>query len=298
MNNRYSSLIIGEIALDTNVDYDGTVTEAVGGAVYYAGYAAARMGHPTAVLPKAHLTPGELRTAFAGAPGAEVFPLRSPRSTVIRNEYHTPDRERRTSTVSSVIPPYRPEEIPPVDAAVWHLAGLVRGDIPDELIPWAAARGRVALDVQCMLRCVEDGTMVYRDWAAKRELLPYVRFLKTDAAEAEILTGTEDRAEAARLLHSWGAEEVMITHSTEILVYGGGEIHTCPLRARNLSGRTGRGDTAFAGYLGERLTRGIPEALRTAAALVSLKMETPGPFRGSREDVEACLRERYGGGTA
>ena len=37
----YASLIIGETALDTNVDYDGSVVHAVGGAVYYSGYAAA-----------------------------------------------------------------------------------------------------------------------------------------------------------------------------------------------------------------------------------------------------------------
>ena len=52
-----------------------------------------------------------------------------------------------------------------------------------------------------------------------------------------------------------------------------------PHQARNLSGRTGRGDTTFAGYINERLTQDIPTALRTATALVSLKMETPGPFQ-------------------
>ena len=63
-----------------------------------------------------------------------------------------------------------------------------------------------------MLRWVENGGMVYHDWAEKKELLPYVRFLKTDAAEAEILTGLTDRAEAARQLYQWGAKEILITH--------------------------------------------------------------------------------------
>ena len=295
---QFDSLIIGEVAQDTNVDYDGTTVQAVGGAVYYSGFAAANIGHKTAVLPKADTSQIDMTAAFAPAPNVTVYPLHSKTSFVTKNVYHTPDRERRTSTVESTVEPYRPEEIPAVDAAVWHLAGLVRGDIPNEMIPYAARHGEAALDVQCMLRCVEDGTMVYRDWPEKRELLPYLRFLKTDAAEAEILTGLSDRGEAARLLHSWGAREVMITHSTEVLVYDGHEIHTCPIRSRNLSGRTGRGDTAFAGYINERLTSGVPDALRTATALVSLKMETPGPFRGSREDVEAYLRERYGGRTS
>lgn len=32
---QFDSLIIGEVAQDTNVDYDGTTVHAVGGAVYY-----------------------------------------------------------------------------------------------------------------------------------------------------------------------------------------------------------------------------------------------------------------------
>ena len=38
---QFDSLIIGEVAQDTNVDYDGTTVHAVGGAVYYSGFAAA-----------------------------------------------------------------------------------------------------------------------------------------------------------------------------------------------------------------------------------------------------------------
>ena len=109
----------------------------------------------------------------------------------------------------------------------------------------------------------------------------------------EILTGLTDRAEAARQLYQWGAKEILITHNTEVLVYDGREIYTCPIRARNLSGRTGRGDTTFAGYINERLTADIPTVLRSAPALVPLKMETPVPFTGTWADAEACLKEFY-----
>ena len=290
---RFDALIIGEVAQDTNVDCDGTTVEAIGGAVYYSGFAAANIGHKIAVLPKADTAQIDLTAAFAPAPNITVYPLHSRTSFVTKNIYHTPDRERRTSTVDSVVEPYRPEEVPDIDAAIWHLAGLAAGDIPNEMIPFAARHAMVAIDVQTMLRRVEDGALVYRDWAEKRELLPYVRFLKTDAAEAEILTGLTDRAEAAKLLYSWGAKEVLITHNTEVLVYDGREVYTCPIRARNLSGRTGRGDTTFAGYINERLTADIPTALHFATALVSLKMETPGPFTGTRADVEAYLNAFY-----
>lgn len=290
---QFDSLIIGEIAQDTNVDYDGTVIHAVGGAVYYSGFAAANIGHKIAVLPKADTRAVDLKQAFADAPNITVFPLHSDTSFVTKNVYHTPDRERRTSTVSSMIEPYRTEEVPQINAKIWHLAGLAAGDITNEMIPFAAKHAMVAIDVQTMLRHVENGGMVFHDWAEKKEMLPYVRFLKTDALEAEILTGLTDRAEAARVLHSWGAKEVVITHNTEVLAYDGGEIYTCPIKARNLSGRTGRGDTTFACYVNERLTHDIPTALKTATALVSLKMETPGPYRGTRADLDAYMKEFY-----
>ena len=273
---QFNTLIIGEIAQDTNVDYDGTTVQAIGGAVYYSGFAAANMGHKTAVLPKADTAQVDLKDAFAAAPNITVFPLHSTHSFVTKNVYHTPDRERRTST-----------------AKIWHLAGLVGGDIPNEFLPFAAKKAMLAIDVQCMLRWEENGGMVYRDWEAKKELLPYVRFLKTDAAEAEILTGLADRVEAAKVLYGWGAKEILITHNTEVLVYDGKEIYTCPIKARSLGGRTGRGDTTFACYINERLTQDIPAALQTATALVSLKMETPGPYMGTRADVDAYIKEFY-----
>lgn len=135
--------------------------------------------------------------------------------------------------------------------------------------------------------------MVYRDWDEKLEILPLIRFLKTDAAEAEVLTGLTNREEAARLMCSWGAKEVMITHSSEVLVCDGENIYTQPLKPRGLSGRTGRGDTCFAGYITERLHEDIPTALLSAAALVSLKMETPGPFSLAREDVMNYIEQFY-----
>ena len=189
---KFDSLIIGEVAQDTNVDFDGTVVQAVGGAVYYSGCAAANMGHKIAVLPKADLSQLDVTAAFhEKAPSISVFPLNSPHSFVTKNVYHTADRERRTSTVDSLIAPYTTDEVPvdQIDAAIWHLAGLAGGDIPNEMIPFAAKHAMVAIDVQTMLRWVENGGMVYHDWKEKKELLPYIRFLKTDAAEAEILTG-------------------------------------------------------------------------------------------------------------
>ena len=45
----------------------------------------------------------------------------------------------------------------------------------------------------------------------------------------------------------------------------------------------------FAGYI----NADIPTVLRSATALVPLKMETPVPFTGTWTDAEACLKEFY-----
>ena len=95
------------------------------------------------------------------------------------------------------------------------------------------------------------------------------------------------------MLFDWGAKEILITHNTEVLAYDGQDFYTCPIRARNLSGRTGRGDTTFAAYYCERLAHDVPTALLYATATVSAKMETPGPFRGTRADVDAFIDAFY-----
>ena len=296
----YDLLIVGQPSLDVNTDHLSNTVREIGGAVTYSAYAASSLGHSVLALAKCSPADIGLPALFARAENVTLAPCDAASSTSISNTYHTADKERRTCRVISRIPAYTPADLPAEKAAIYHIAGLMRGDIEEGVIEAAARLGDVAVDVQGFLRCARpDGLMEFEDWPCKRELLPLIRFLKTDAAEAEILTGTDDRRKAASLLFDMGSGpsqrpmEIMITHNTEVLVYDGKDCYTQPLRPRNLSGRSGRGDTCFASYITERLTRDIPAALRTAAALVSLKMESPGPFTGARADVEAYIREFY-----
>ncbi|MBQ4425469.1 MAG: ribokinase [Lachnospiraceae bacterium] len=294
MERKYDTVIIGPITLDHNTDYDGREEYINGGAVTFAGYAAAAAGRRVAVVPKGNPAVIDPEEVFAGSHVETIFSCYSPSCTVMENTYFTADRERRICRNTEGILPYTREDIPVVPTGVYHLAGLVRGDIPEELIPYTALLGPVALDVQSVLRCREaDDSLKLYDWPRKKEFLPYITYLKTDAAEAEVMTGLSDREEAARIMAGWGAKEVMITHNTEVLVFDGKTVYREPIKARNLSGRTGRGDTTFSTYIAERNHTDIPEALRFAAAMVSLKMETPGPFTGTRRDVEDYREEFY-----
>ena len=292
---QYDSVIIGHITEDINIDHEDNTVHICGGAVLYASASAFALGHTVAAVTKLAAADSARLEQFT-IPREDVFAVSCERSTTIRNKYFTADKERRDCVCLSRGTPFTMDDLPKeLDGQIYHFAGLIVGDYADDMIPLCAKKGAVAVDVQGCLRHAdpETGRMYFEDWKAKKELLPYITYLKTDAAEAEILTGTADRAAAAKILHGWGAKEILITHNTEVLAYDGGAIHTCPIRARNLSGRTGRGDTTFGAYLNERLQSDVPTALETATATVSLKMETPGPLRADRAEILAYLRRFY-----
>lgn len=290
----YDLMIVGPATRDENIDYTGQIDRCVGGAVTFCTPAARAANESVFAAIKAAPEDVDILDAF-DMPKEDMAILPSAKTTLMRNEYFTADRERRKGSCMAQSDPIMPDEIPDVQFRLAHLAGLLYGDFPNVLIEGLKNRGMVSADIQGFLRHNENGSMVFHDWSDKLQYLPYFDFLKTDAAEAEILTGLTDREAAAKQLHAWGAAEIMISHNSEMLVYDGKKMYTCPVKARNLSGRTGRGDTTFGSYLAMRMKGAdIPEALLYATACVSLKMETPGPFKGSYGDVQAYIREFYG----
>ena len=289
----YDVMIIGPATKDINIDYTGEESRIVGGAVTFCAPAAAAAGAKVFAAIKASPKDEEVPRAFL-MPKEDTLILPSEYTTQMRNEYFTADREKRRASCTAQSDPVLPGEIPLVSRKLTHLAGLLYGDFPNALIESLKEQSKLTADIQGFLRCNENGQLVFHDWKDKRTYLPYFDILKTDAAEAEILTGLSDRQAAARQLIAWGVPEVLISYNTEMLAYDGKRLCLCPVKSRNLSGRTGRGDTVFGSYIAMRaLGADLKEALSFATACVSLKMETPGPFRGSRTDVENYQREFY-----
>jgi len=289
----YDLMILGPATRDVNIDYTGAEDRSIGGAVTFCTPAARSANSSVFAAVKIAPADTDIIEAFR-MPSEDIALLPSEKTTLMRNEYFTADRERRNSSCPAQSDPILPGEVPDVPCKLYHLAGLLYGDFPNELIEYLHERGMVSTDAQGFLRHNENGTLCFRDWADKLKYLPYLDFLKTDAAEAEILTGLTDRVAAAKQLYDWGAKEIVISHNAEMLAYNGKELCTFPVKARNLSGRTGRGDTTFGAYLAMRMAgAGLREALLYATACVSLKMETPGIFTGTRADVEAYIASFY-----
>jgi len=287
--NKFDLISVGAISKDRNVVTGAEEEVRYGGGSYCGAFAAHYSGFKAAVVTKLAREDLASLEPFKET-GIPVFANESSSTTSIKNVYTTPDLDRRTCYMLSMADPFRIEDFPlDVETHIWQIAALIAGEVPLEVIKFLSKKGRVGLDAQGFIRTAVGNNLVPKNWQEKAEAFQYIEFLKTDAAEAEILTGKTDRREAILALAGMGAREIVLTHSSEVMAYADGNVYSAPFKARNLSGRTGRGDTCFAAYLTQRLFKGPEKALKFAAALTSLKMEVPGPFKGNSKEVEALL---------
>jgi sugar/nucleoside kinase (ribokinase family) len=280
--------VIGHFAKD-KIIVRGEERVSSGGSVYYGAIALRRMGLKVAVITRLRQADFPLLDELKDE-GILVFAQPAEQTSGIENLYFTEDMDRRLCKPLGFAGPFRIEDIPDIQTRTFLVGPIMAGEVDIPLIRMLSSKGAVALDAQGFVRVREGEDLVFRDWPQKREGLALVDVLKVDTAEAEVLTGQTDVRQAMRELAAYGPREIVLTRPQGVLVYAGGEYHQAPFNPREVRGRTGRGDTCFASYLGRRLTADPEEACRFAAAMTSLKLEQPGPFRGSIEDVERAMR--------
>jgi sugar/nucleoside kinase (ribokinase family) len=284
-------MMIGHFAKDKLV-VDDVAEISSGGGVYYGGMALRRIGVRVAVVTRLH--PNDLALLDElKQDGIQVFAAAGPATSGIENIYNSADMERRICKLIAFAGPFQSEEIPDLPAKVYLITPIIAGEVDLALLKLLAARGPVGLDVQGFVRVRDNRDLVFRQWPDMTEGLAHVTYLKVDRAEAELLTGQTDMRVAARQLAAYGpsGSEVVVTQSSGVTVYADGRIFETPFTSRSLAGRTGRGDTCFATYVGKRLNAPPEEASRFAAAVTTLKQEQPGPWRGSLADVDALLAQ-------
>jgi sugar/nucleoside kinase (ribokinase family) len=264
-----------------------------GGAFRYGAYVAAKMGLQAAVVTRLAREDFEAVEDLTRL-GVEVLAKPTAQSTCLRLVYPTADPDQRSISVEGDAGAFTLAEVAPVQARVFHIGASIRGEVPLEVIEALAQKeATISLDVQGFIRVNQDGRLVHANWPDEAQVLKLVDVLKTDGVEAEILTGKKDVKEAAEILADFGPQEIIVTHRDGVLVYAEGRFYAAPFFPKEVRGRTGRGDTCTAAYLGKRLTAPPAEATVWAAALTSLKMEQGGPFRREISEVEALIRERY-----
>ena len=261
-----------------------------GGAFNYGANVAVRMGLKTAVVTRLAREDWHVVEELQRL-GVTVFARATPASTLLRLSYPTGNLDERTIELMSSAGPFTLDDVAELQAKAFAIGASVRGEVPAPVVEALAEKGGIlALDVQGFIRVVRDGTLTFDDWPGKESILRHVTVLKTDAVEAEALTGERDRHAAAQRLAAFGPREVLLTHSDGVLVYHDGVCDEAPFVPQEVRGRSGRGDTCTSAYLSRRLTASPAEAVAWAAAVTSLKLETEGPFRREVAEVEALYR--------
>jgi sugar/nucleoside kinase (ribokinase family) len=263
-----------------------------GGAIHFGGMVLLALGLRVGVVTRVAKNDLDLLSDLRNA-GALIYPVFSCETTAIENVIPNPNSDERRCFCRGFAGTFRTEDLPSISTKLYYLGTIITNEIDLPFLKAVAERGPVALDAQGCLRKLVGDELITDGWDWADEALPLVRFLKVDNKEAKALTG-EDGQKALEILGRKGPEEVVLTHRDGVLVWAKGEIFEAPFKPKSLAGRTGRGDTCFSAYLGRRLLGDSPkEATRFAAALTTLKLERPGPFRSSLDEVYRLLNSLY-----
>ncbi len=285
---QYDIVMFGHFAKDRNV-VDGHGEVQSGGAVYFGSVALRRLGLSVAIITRLCADDFPLLEEVKRE-GVKVFAQASAETSGIENIYNSADMERRICRPLGFAGPIRLTDVPDLSARIFAITPIIAGEVDLALLKALAARGPVALDIQGFVRVREGNALVYRPWPEMAEGLAQVTYLKVDRSEAELLTGESDLVAAAHKLADSGPREIVLTQSSGVTVLAEGQIYQAPFTPRSLAGRTGRGDTCFATYLGRRLSATPLDACRLAAAATTMKQEKPGPWRGTLEQAQLLMK--------
>lgn len=291
----YDILFIGHMCFDEIVHFGGETTVAPGSAVLCGAMTAARVGKKVAVVTKMDPKDDSILDSMREA-GIDMYVIPAPETSYMKVIHPSTNVDERRMIHMKNAGFFEIGELPEISAEYVHLAGLCDREFSMEFMLDLKAKGmRLSADMQDFVRQVDSETreVFFRDVPAKKEIAALMGKIKLDIVEAKLLTGTDDLEAAAKTVESWGCPEVVITQAEGVLALEAGV--TCYEKFSNTStvGRTGRGDTTFAAYLARRMDHAAGDSLKFAAALVSIKMEKPGPFAGTLQDVLTRMAEKH-----
>lgn len=282
---------IGHITKDKIVTPHRVVYMA-GGTSFYFAYAINQLPNDVSFSLVTSMDPTETEPAEKMRQAGIDVTLNASRNTVFFENIYGENQNERKQRVLAKADPFTIEQLEHVDAKVYHLGSLLSDDFSNEVVEYLAKKGKVSIDVQGYLREVRDEKVYPIDWKDKLKVLKNTYYLKVNEIEMETITGLKDAHEAAKLLHSWGVTEVIITLGSEgSLIYVDDTFYEIPVYApHEVVDATGCGDTYSAGYLYQRTLGATPtEAGKFAAAMCTIKLEHNGPFNRSIDDIHEII---------
>ena len=296
MPKKYDITFIGHMCYDEIIPFGGQPRVAPGSAVLCGAMVAARIGKKVAAVVKMAKKDESILQPMKDV-GVDTYIIPSEETSYNRVLHESANVDERRMTLIKSAGLISIDDVPALDSTCVHLAGISDTEFDMALMKGLKSRAynSLSVDMQSFVRHINPVSHdhEFSDVADKKEIAAMMDKLKLDIVEARLLTGTEDLEKAAGIVESWGCPEVMITHSEGVLARVKGVTYYEKFSNSNVSGRTGRGDTTFSAYLSWRLDHDIRESLKFAAALVSIKMETPGPFKGTLDDVLIRLKQKH-----
>lgn len=289
--NNYDIVFVGHVATGEIVPFKGTSSLGAGGASFFGATAAFCCTKKIAMVTRMS-EENEHFIEPLKKMGIDVYVQHTRETSHMKVVYPTANVDERQIFQTRSAGFFRIEEMPSFEPCLIHLGALSDQEFTLEFMKELKARGfRLSTDMQGFLWEVDHQTRAihYKDLPEKKEILSMVETVKLDAAEAKELTGTDDLKKAAAILDDWGCSETIITRSDGVLAYSKGKSYFARFSNRSAHGRTGRGDTTIGAYLARRIDHSVEDAIKFAAALVSIKMEYEGPFMGTVEDVLARM---------
>lgn len=283
---------IGHITKDKIVTPNRTVYMA-GGTSFYFAYAINQLPKDVSFSLVTAMDPTETEPVEKMRQAGIDVTLNASRNTVFFENIYGENQNERKQRVLAKADPFTIQQLEHIDAKVYHLGSLLSDDFSPEVVKYLSKKGHVSIDVQGYLREVKDEKVYAIDWKEKKEVLKHTYYLKVNEIEMETITGVKDAHEAAKIIHSWGVTEVIITLGSEgSLIYVDDTFYEVPAYApHEVVDATGCGDTYSAGYLYKRLQGATPtEAGKFAAAMCTIKLEHNGPFNRTIEDVNAIIK--------
>ena len=284
---KYDVTFVGHMCFDEITQFGGEPVVAPGSAVLCGAMVAARVGKKVAAVVKMSEKDIEILQPMKDV-GIDTFVVPAEETTYSRVIHETENVDERRLVLQRSAGLIEIDHVPPLETQCMHLAGISDSEFDLDLIKALKAKGyNLSVDMQSFVRQIDPETRDIRflDVPEKKEIVGMMDKVKLDVVEAKILTGTDDLEQAGIIVESWGCPEVLITHAQGVSARVNGKTLYEKFSNNSTRGRTGRGDTTFSAYLSRRLDHSPEESLKFAAALVSIKMESIGPFNGTLEDV-------------
>lgn len=285
-------LLVGHVVKDRFPDEANR--QRAGGTAYYASIALASLGAEVAVVTKVAPDDRSLLLPELRAAGIDLVLGETVRTTEFVHAFPRGRAGERVLTLSEQALPFEARDLGRTRAAIGYAGPLGVADVP--AITLSALRGlcdRVAIDLQGLVRHVEDGGIALRSSPEALAALRLAHVVKADLAEATVVSEETEPEAAARALAALGPSEIIITMSDRgsLVLCEGACVRIPAIPVDTFVDATGCGDTYLAAYLFARLHDESPgEAGAFAAAAAACKLQQHGPLRRSAAEVRQTRR--------